>query len=149
MSLRSPSGAPPPATVEIDGRRIDLTALADDICRRYGAEYPDERERYGAAGSDWCRHDNQWLLSWAVDDTRGATDLCEQACWLARVLHARSFPVSRLAHNLRLAAGRAAEGAFGDASDAVAARLSAAAATVDALDLGAGAEAPPDLAPPI
>ena len=52
MSTRPPSGAPPPASCEIDGRRVDLTALAADVCRRYYQEYPDEHERYGPAGVD-------------------------------------------------------------------------------------------------
>jgi hypothetical protein len=109
MSRRSPSGAPPPALAEIAGERVDLVALAAEICERYRAHYSDEEERYGAAGQDWCRHDNQWLLSWAVGDVEGVTDLDEQACWLARVLRARDFPVERLAYNLRLAGEVACE----------------------------------------
>ena len=136
MTLRRPSGASPPAVTQLDGHRVDLAALAGEICRSYHREYPDELERYGDAGGDWCRHDNQWLLSWAVDDVLGATDLGEQACWLARVLHARDFPVSRLAHNLRIGAQVVAQSRLGDGGAAVAARLSSAAATVDALDLG-------------
>jgi hypothetical protein len=103
MSLRPPSGAPPPTVAELGGEPLDLVALARVVCDRYREHYPDEDERYGAAGMDWCRHDNQWLLSWAVGDVIGATDLDEQAAWLARVLHGRSFPVERLAHDLRLA----------------------------------------------
>jgi len=104
VSLRPPSGTPPPAVAELAGEELDLVALARVICVRYHDLYPDEDERYGAAGMDWCRHDNQWLLSWAVGDVVGATDLDEQVSWLARVLHGRDFPVERLAHNLRLAA---------------------------------------------
>ena len=103
MSPRPPGGAPPPTLAEMGGERVDLVILAAEICERYRAHYADEEERYGAAGQDWCRHDNQWLLSWAVGDVQGVTDLDEQACWLARVLRARDFPVQRLAHNLRLA----------------------------------------------
>ena len=136
MSLRPPSGAPPPAIAEIGGRRVDLSAVAGEICGRYYEQYPDEQQRYGSAGAEWCRHDNQWLLSWAVDDLLGATDLGQQVSWLAGVLHARDFPVSRLAHNLRIAAELIAEGSFGEASRPVAARLEQAAATVAALDFG-------------
>ncbi len=136
MTTRPPSGTPPPTIAEAGGRRVDLAAPAREICQIYYREYPDEQELYGAAGVDWCRHDNQWLLSWAVGDTLGATDLCEQVCWLARVLHARDFPVSRLAHDLEIAAGVVAQGALGDASAAVAERLVAAAETVAGLDLG-------------
>ena len=79
---------------ELGGQPIDLVALAAEICERYHAHYTDEAERHGPAGRAWCRHDNQWLLSWEVGDVRGVTDLDEQACWLARVLHARDVPVS-------------------------------------------------------
>jgi len=61
----------------------------------------------------------------------GATDLGEQASWLARVLHARDFPVSRLAHDLRMAADVVKE-QLCDTGAPVAARLSAAAETVAA-----------------
>jgi hypothetical protein len=138
VSLRPPSGAPPPTAARIDGRLVDLTGAADEVCRQYFEHYPDDRERYGSAGADWCRHDTQWLLSWAVDDVRGATDLCEQARWLARVLQARRFPLERLAHSLELAAEVAAQGTFGEASGPVAARLSAAAVAVAELDPGPG-----------
>lgn len=135
MSLRPPGGAPPPGSVELAGQRFDLIEAAGEVCRRYYAEYPDEDERYGAAGRDWCRHDNQWLLCWAVNDVLGATDLDEQVRWLARVLGARDFPLSRLARNLEIAAESMADGPFGPASAAVGARLDAAAATVSSLSL--------------
>jgi hypothetical protein len=103
MSLRRPGGTPPPVLAELGGEPIDLRLLAAEICERYHAHYADESQRYGPAGQEWCRHDNQWLVSWAVGDVQGVTDLDEQVCWLARVLHARDFPIERLAHNLRLA----------------------------------------------
>jgi len=132
MTLRRPSGMPPPDTARIDGAATALVPLADAICAQYRAEFPDEIERYGDAGSEWCRHDNQWLLSWAVTDVLGGTDLVEQVMWLAGVLHARDFPVQRLARDLQIAAEIVvAVGAFGDASGAVAERLGAAAETVN------------------
>ncbi len=103
MSLRPPSGTAPPSFAELGGERLDLAALAREVCARYHDVYRDEDERYGEAGGDWCRHDNQWLLSWAVGDVTGVTDLDEQARWLARVLSSRNFPIDRLAHDLRLA----------------------------------------------
>jgi hypothetical protein len=136
MTPRGPSGSPPPAEAQIAGVTTSLAPVADAICERYRDEYPDEIERYGDAGIEWCRHDNQWLLSWASGDVLGVTDLCEQACWLARVLHARDFPVDRLARDLQIAAEVVAQGAFGEASAAVAERLAVAAETVYALDLG-------------
>ena len=103
--IEPPSGHPPPATAELrDGGTLDLRALAVEICRRYRLEFPDEQERYGEAGIAWCIHDNQHILNWAVTDWSGFGGLRSQLEWLAGVLHARDFPVSRLARNLELAA---------------------------------------------
>jgi hypothetical protein len=61
-----PGGAPPPAhAFTPDGAPIDLLSLAREICARYRHEFPDEEERYGPAGMEWCLHDNQYLLAWA------------------------------------------------------------------------------------
>jgi len=126
---------PPPATSEIDGRRVDLVALADEVCRRYELEYPDEQERYGEAGGEWCRHDNQWLLQWAIADVQGATQLDEQVRWLARVLKARDFPIARLAHDLRIASDVVSQAGLGDGGAVVAARLASAAEMLAGDDL--------------
>jgi hypothetical protein len=100
-----PSGTPPPATAELrDGTTLDLRSLAIEICRRYRLEFPDERKRYGDVGVAWCIHDNQHILNWAVTDWNGFGGLRSQLEWLAGVLDAREFPVSRLARNLELAA---------------------------------------------
>jgi hypothetical protein len=104
VNLRPPGGTPPPTTAQLGDRELDLAVLARDICERYHEHYPDEHDRYGQAGADWCRHDNQWLLSWAAGDVLGVTSLDEQASWLAGVLGSRGFPLDRLAHNLRIAA---------------------------------------------
>lgn len=135
MNVRGPGGATPPAEVHVDGTAMPLAPVADLICSRYRVEFPDEQTRYGDAGEAWCRHDNQWLLSWAVNDVLGATDLGEQVRWLARVLHARSFPVDRLARNLEIAAEVVMGGALGYVSKSAAARLLQAAQTVSELDL--------------
>lgn len=101
-----PSGANPPAqsqTAESD--IIELVPLAQDICRRYRAEFPDEEARYGPAGAAWCVHDNQYLLAWAIQDARdGTVELAEQSLWLADVLGSRGFPVARLVRDLEIAA---------------------------------------------
>jgi hypothetical protein len=100
-----PSGQPPPRSVALaDGTRLDLEALAREVCARYAAEFPDEDERYGEAGRQWCVHDNQYLLEWAVLERAGYVDLEEQVAWLARVLEARAFPLDRLARDLDIAA---------------------------------------------
>jgi hypothetical protein len=134
VTLRPPGGAPPPERVEIDGRRFDLRALAGDVVVRYYAEFPDEAERYGPAGEDWCRHDNQWVLRWAVDDEAGHHGFLDrQVSWLARVLHAREFPLERLVRSLQMAADVVEPDRLGPASAGVAQRLRAAAQTVDEL----------------
>jgi hypothetical protein len=103
--LAPPSGEPPPTTAaSADGESVDLRPLAEAVCRRYRAEFPDERERYGDAGIAWCIHDNQHILNWAFLEQRGHVDLGEQITWLGRVLGARDFPLDRLARNLELAA---------------------------------------------
>ena len=100
-----PSGAPPPATAELDGGELlDLRALAEEVCRRYRAEFPDEQERYGDAGVAWCVHDNQHLINWAVTEANGLGGFERQLDWLAGVLEARDFPLDRLARDLEIAA---------------------------------------------
>jgi hypothetical protein len=124
-----PSGQPPPRVAELaDGTEVDLEALAREICERYGAEYPDEQERYGDAGRQWCRHDNQHLVNWAVLHTRAFVVLDEQVAWLAKVLEAREFPLDRLARNLDIGADVVGERVSGAAD--VAAALSGAAEMV-------------------
>jgi hypothetical protein len=132
MSPRPPGGTPPPTAAELGGQPIDLRILAGVVCERYHAHFTDEAERYGPVGREWCRHDNQWLLSWAVADVQGMTDLDEQAAWLARVLHARDFPIDRLVFNLRLAGEVMLEhvgGSEGEALDAVLRRAALAVST--------------------
>lgn len=136
MTVRPPRGAPPPACADVAGEAFDLLAPADEIARRYFDEFPDELERYGHSGVEWCRHDSRWVLQWAIDDADGPGYLDDQVSWLARVLHARDFPVGRLVRSLLITADVVAEGAFGDASAAAAGRLRAASQTVAELALG-------------
>ena len=98
------AAAAPVEAAAPDGAVLDLRALAQEVCRRYRTEYPDEAERYGDAGHAWCVHDNQYLLHWALLDAQGTTSLDEQVAWLARVLGARDFPLDRLARDLELCA---------------------------------------------
>jgi len=105
--VRPPEGGTPPpeqATLA-DGTLLDLRPLAEEICRRYRAEFPDEQGRYGDAGIAWCVHDNQHILQWAVvATTYDETILTTQVAWLAGLLAARSFPLPRLVRDLELAA---------------------------------------------
>lgn len=103
--LSPPSGYPPPEVAQTpEGDTLRLRALAEEICRRYRAEFPDEQGRYGDAGTAWCIHDNQHILNWVTLELRGLIELEERLAWLARVLEARDFPLPRLARNLELAA---------------------------------------------
>lgn len=106
MALQPPrGGTPPPETAHADGAELALKPLAEEICRRYRDEYPDEAERYGDAGIEWCVHDNQHILAWAAQDAGGRAGLLQaQVDWLAGVLAARDFPLDRLARDLELAA---------------------------------------------
>ena len=106
---------------------LQLEPLAREVCRQYAGEFPDESERYGTAGSAWCVHDNQHLLSWAADSVRGYLDMHQQVAWLASVLEARDFPLARLARNLDLAAAVTRRRVAGDAAAGLAAVLADAA----------------------
>jgi hypothetical protein len=126
-----PSGQPAPVRAELPGGQVaDLLGLAEEICRRYRAEFPDERARYGDAGVAWCVHDNQHILNWAVLALHGYADLARELHWLAGVLEARDFPVERLARDLEIAAEVAAEALDTEQGLAVARRLREGAAAV-------------------
>jgi hypothetical protein len=98
------------------GERIDLVALAEEICARYRSEFPDEQGRYGDAGVAWCVHDNQHILNWAVGAVSGFVELERELAWLGRVLEARAFPLERLARDLEIAAEVTAETLSGSAN---------------------------------
>jgi hypothetical protein len=111
VSTPPPGGTPPPDQAVLAGADapIELVPLAEEICRRYGAEFPDEHDRYGDSGMAWCVHDNQHILNWAVGARNGYVELEQQLAWLARVLETRDFPLDRLARNLEIAATVAAD----------------------------------------
>lgn len=99
------SGEPPPVWATMDaGDPIDLPPLAEEICRRYEREFPDEQGRYGDTGRAWCLHDNQYLLYWGAEAADGYLDMVQQVAWLASVLEARDFPLHRLARDLEIGA---------------------------------------------
>jgi hypothetical protein len=144
-----PSGATPPAEERLpDGTAVDLRPIAREICDRYRAEFPDEQERYGDAGFEWCLHDNLYLLAWAFQDARdGTVRLDEQAAWLARVLAARDFPIPRLIRDLGIAAEvTSGNPALRQLAEGISERLAAAGATVAQLaDAGGAAPNAPDV----
>jgi len=129
--VEPPSGEAPPVTARLAGEPVDLLALARETCRRYREEFPDEAGRYGEAGAEWCVHDNQHILNWAVLARAGDVDLEREIGWLARVLDAREFPLDRLVRDLEIAADVVRE-RLGAEGAALAGALAAAARSVDA-----------------
>jgi hypothetical protein len=123
-----PSGFPPPGSATLDGRRIVLAPLAEEIADRYFAEFPEDFERYGDAARAWEVHDTCHCLHWAILDAEGYASLEKEVAWLTDVLAARGFSLEKLARNLELAAAvveeRVSSGAL------VAGRLHAAATSV-------------------
>jgi heme-degrading monooxygenase HmoA len=69
--------------------RLDLRALATEITEAHLADHPEDLERYGPAGREWCIHDNQHLLNWALVEVTGGVDSGAQVEWLAGVLRSR------------------------------------------------------------
>lgn len=103
------AGAPPDSATLPDGSALELKPLAEEIARRHRLEFPDEVNRYGDRGLEWCVYDNQWVLSWAVTAASGWLDFHAQLAWLTGILHSRGYPVERLARDLEIAAEVTAE----------------------------------------
>jgi hypothetical protein len=99
-----PTGYQPPEQVHLSGEPVRLGPLAEEICRRYHAEFADEAERYGDAGRAWCLHDNRHILNWAIEAVEFGADLDTNLLWLRTVLAARDFPIDRLVRDLEIAA---------------------------------------------
>ena len=105
QGLARPSGFAPPTEAALGpDAMLSLVPLAEEVCRRYRTQFPDEEQRYGDAGNAWCVHDNQHLLNWGCGAVQGLIDMNPEVAWLADVLAAREFPVERLASNLDIAA---------------------------------------------
>jgi hypothetical protein len=144
--VKRPDGAAPPSTMlASDGSVVDIQVLAREICSRFYVRFPEELERSGEVGLEWCRHDNGYLVAWAIQEARdGTISLVDQALWLAGVLDARNFPLERLAGNLELAADVLRErielgalaGRAADALGAGAAAVTALAATSEQTPAG-------------
>jgi hypothetical protein len=109
-----PPDADAPLTAHIGTDPLDLLGLAQEVCQRYLAEFPDDLRRYGAPVSAWCVHDNQYLLSWGVEAVNGYLVMTGEVSWLARVLEARGFPLAQLARNLEICSEVVAEQVSGD-----------------------------------
>jgi len=79
-------------------------SVAEGICDRYYAEFPDHDERYGGRGRSYCAHDNAYLVAWLVDalDIAGPGSFGKNVKWLQGVLEARGFPMDAFRRNLHL-----------------------------------------------
>ena len=121
---------PPPEIAELpDGTVVSLRPIAERVSREHLSRHPEEIERYGAElASQWCVHDNQHVLGWAVQ----APDVTGQLSWLASVLDARGYPVANLVECAQSAARALAEAVPSEAGRAAAARLQSAAIEVGA-----------------
>ena len=125
--LRPPRGGmPPPVEASYRGAMLELRPLAQEICRRYRAEFPDEALPDGDA-RNWCVHDNQHIHNWAAISVESTPEmLADQIMWLASVLGARQFPLARLVRDLEVVDERVEDSA------ALAAQLREARSFVDA-----------------
>jgi len=78
--------------------------IAQSICDRYYAEFPDHGERFGDRGRSYCVHDNAYLVAWLVDalDIAGHGSFAANVEWLRGLLEARGFPMDAFRRNLYL-----------------------------------------------
>ena len=113
-----PSGQMPPEEVRRpDGSELTLRLIAERASDRHLETHADELARYGPHARDWCVHDLQWLLLWAVQDADGqGVDFDAQVRWLASVLGARDYPLASLADALLTLAGEVEDAAPGAAA---------------------------------
>jgi hypothetical protein len=68
-------------------------------------------------------HDNQHILRWAAVTLDDEAGFHKEIGWLARVLHARDFPLDRLHRNLGIAAEVVTERDLGEPGAQLAERL--------------------------
>jgi len=105
-------------------------SIAETICERYYAEFPDHDERFGDRGRRFCAHDNAYLVAWLVDalDTAGYGSFGTNVEWLRGLLEARGFPMDAFRRNLQLV-GEAVTALRPDDAPRIAQLVSGAAAT--------------------
>ncbi len=89
-----PSGmAPPGAVLTTTGETVQLIPLAEEVAGRHLEGHPEDVTRYGEKLAwQWCVHDMQHVLAWAITDQ----EFRGQLAWLARILDARDYPVNNL-----------------------------------------------------
>lgn len=101
--------------------------VAEGICERYYAEFPDHEERYGSRGRAYCAHDNAYLVAWLIDalGVAGHASFARNVAWLRGLLEARHFPMAAFRRNLELV-GEAVTRLRPADADAIAALLTSA-----------------------
>jgi hypothetical protein len=80
--------------------------VAERICARHAAEFPDVVARYGDRGQAYCIHDGAYLVAWLVDelDAGPAGSFGRNVGWLWSVLDARGYPADSFRRSLELLA---------------------------------------------
>ncbi len=128
-----PGGMPPPESATTGaGETVPLVPLAEAVTERHLDGHPEDVARYGQdLAWQWCVHDMQHVLAWAIDDE----DFEGQLTWLARVLDAREYAVGNLIDCTMTAADVVEDQVPAPAGGEVAARMRAAADSLRSTDL--------------
>jgi heme oxygenase len=82
--------------VPTDLREVEASLKAADRCWQ---EFPYLSERYGERGHRFTRSDSAWLATLGQYET---ARVCEQVCWLGRLLAARGIPTLLLEIQLKM-----------------------------------------------
>lgn len=128
----SPGGMPPPTHAVLpDATDVDLHDLAVKVTEIHLERHPEDGERYGDLAWEWCVHDTQHLMAWAVGDL----DFSGQLRWLAGLLAARGYPVANLLDCVRTCA-RVLRCEHGAGAEESAARMEQAAHELEAAGAG-------------
>jgi hypothetical protein len=115
---------PPTEAMTSVGERVELVPLAEAVTVRHLDQHPEDVRRYGQdLARQWCVHDMQHVLAWAIGDQ----EFEGQLLWLARVLDARDYPVNNLIDCTSTAADVVEEQVPAPAGPEVARRMRAAA----------------------
>lgn len=112
---------------------MPLVPLAEAVTERHLERHPEDVGRYGQdLAWEWCVHDMQHVLAWAISDQ----EFEGQLTWLARVLDAREYPVGNLIDCTMTAADVVEEELPAPAGPDIAGRMRAAADGLRTADLG-------------
>lgn len=78
--------------------------LAETVCGRWYAEFPETDARYGERGRAYCAHDTAYLIAWLADELDLGLEgsYARGVAWLASVLEARDFPMESFRRSLTL-----------------------------------------------